>query len=392
MADAADSNVLQRIVAPPRPRALRESAAVDAVLRVDMPRSADELLGLTVELRSVVRNMVSEEGVVAALSDSDLIFVLDCGDGELGLVVVDSGLISTLLEVQTTGRVTSAPPKDRRPTRTDGVVVSDMADRWLEDIARAQAAGGGTGNPRFTTLERESRILDIRAVGLMLDPGDYDVLRVEMAFSGGAKNGALSVCVPVSNGAGAASKSGEGGGLADELRAHYAHMRADLRVDLDQIRLPLSAVLKLKKDAVLPLATENASEVTLRQTDGRRVAKARLGQVHGQWAVRMAGFGSATAGAVGGVEAAAFRGAAASAALPEPSGGVGELPDLPELPGMSELPDLPDLPEIEGNGDMPELPDLPDLPDLPGTGDGFELPDLPDLPDLPELPELPDLD
>ena len=57
-------------------------------------------------------------------------------------MAVDPGLLSALIEVQTLGQVSPAPPKERVPTRTDSVVVSDMLDRWLTDTSVAAAEQG----------------------------------------------------------------------------------------------------------------------------------------------------------------------------------------------------------------------------------------------------------
>ena len=75
---------------------------------------------------------VKEKGeLLEAITQYDLAFLMEAEDGARGLVILDASLVAGIIEVQVSGRVSSAPHRQRPPTRTDGLVVSEIVDRWL---------------------------------------------------------------------------------------------------------------------------------------------------------------------------------------------------------------------------------------------------------------------
>ncbi len=158
---------------------------VEKALSVELSRSGDELLGLSVELQAFGLSEGDERWVVESLTEEDLVYLASFDDGTSAeLVVADQGLLSALIEVQTLGRVTPGQPPARPPTRTDGVVAADMIDRWLVDLgvlpADVSVAQG---------IVRQNRVLDRRSVAITLDPRAYRAARLSLSFSGGPKPG-----------------------------------------------------------------------------------------------------------------------------------------------------------------------------------------------------------
>ncbi len=357
----ARDSPLKRRLAPPRPVRGVGDGAVEKLLRVEIPRAADQMLALQADVQAVTLSTLDNRGVVASLGAHDLICMITRASEDVGLLVVDIGLLTGLIEIQTLGQVTSVPAKERTPTRTDAVVVSDMPDRWMSDVCRAADETGLARDVPFHGYIREHGILGRRAVELTLDPGQYRSMRIAMVLGGEAKTGAVTFFVPVREGR--AQVSGEDT-LGARLRPHLMGAPAAMEAVLARINQPLERVLAFAVGDVLPIAPQALSEVQLEVNEDVPIARARLGQVNGFRAVRLTPDG----GPVAGVDArAAFLAAkqagttAQSALSHAPDLG---LPDPPATPAAlevehSEMDDLPELPELN---DFPDLPDLPDLP------------------------------
>ena len=173
MAEVVRASPLKRRLAPPRPVRGVGDGAVEALLRVEVPRAADQLLAMQADVQAVTMSTLDQSGVVAALAEQDLICLMTRSASDAGLVVVDIGLLTALIEIQTLGQVTSVPPNLRTPTRTDAVVASDMLDKWMTDVCRAAEDAGLSGDVPFFGYAREHGVLGLRAVALTLDPGAY---------------------------------------------------------------------------------------------------------------------------------------------------------------------------------------------------------------------------
>ncbi len=285
MANPGEHSVLRRMVAPPRPPHSRGGGAVNRAVKIRFPRSADDLLGLTVEVQATVQSIVDTDEILSALSPEDLVFAVSAERGG-GIVVIDKAMLAALVEVQTTGRVTRAPPQDRLPTRADAIVVGDMVDRWLTDIGECLKEAPGAPFLMTGTTRRE-RILDPRSVGLMLDPIAYHSLRIELDVARGAKSGALRLIFPAR---GHDQEFGApDGDLASALQPHLGAVRTRMRAVLGHVTLPLADVVGLTSDRVFPLISDDIRQVTLVHTGRAALGEARLGQINGTWAVRPVG-------------------------------------------------------------------------------------------------------
>lgn len=370
----ARASPLKRRLAPPRPVRGVGDGAVEALLRVEVPRAADQLLAMQADVQAVTLSTMEHSAVVAALTRHDLICLISRDARDVGLLVVDIGLLTALVEIQTLGQVTSVPPKERVPTRTDAVVVSDMVDMWMADIARVAGEAGLGRDVPFSGFVREHGILDLRAVELTLDPGKYRSMRITMALGDDAKIGVMTFFVPATGGARAADE----GTLGARLRPHLMDAEAGMQAILTRFEHPLGRVLALRAGDVLPIDPRCLTHMHLEVREGVPLAQGRLGQVNGFRAVRLTPVSKEG-------DAAPFFGAAMQGC-----GASKAREALPDLPASSEALELPDASGPTG-GDLPDLPDLSDLPDLPDMEALPDLPDLPDLGDFPDLPNLPDL-
>jgi len=367
VAESARVSPLKRRLAPPRPVRGVGDGAVEALLRVEVPRAADQLLAMQADVQAVTISTMEHSGVIAALGRHDLICMMTRDASDVGLLVVDISLLTALVEIQTLGQVTSVPAKERVPTRTDAVVVSDMLDKWMADIVRVAAEAGLAQDVPFSGFVRERGIMDLRAVELTLDPGKYRSMRITMALGGDAKIGVVTFFVPA---VGGATKASSDGTLGARLRPLLMDAPAGMQAILTRFNHPLERVLALRVGDVLPINPHCLTQMQLEVTQDVPIAQGRLGQVNGFRAVRLTGvggddgkaatplFGTSLAGRGAGEPAEMLPANDAVAEL----GAITEVPDMPDVSGFPDIPDLPDLPDI---GALPDLPDLPELPDFP---------------------------
>ena len=375
MMDSARPSVLRRMLKPPRRPQGAAPGVVEDCVALTFPRAADELVALSLEMRAMTTSHMDLANVLKSLSDHDLIFLMTTETGASGACVLNAGLVSGLTEVQLTGRVSSAPPAERRPTRTDAVVVSDMVDRWISAVQAGAVEGGFQEVLPLHGALRTETILDLRAAALTLDPGAYEMLRIVMSLDG-AKEGVLTFFLPRKVGQGlSGSASWEA-----EKGAQLLDLPAVMDAVLARVHRPLSEVLNFEPGDCVLLPDDAMRSLSLEGERGVAVANARLGQLQGMRAVMVSTDRVAQAGH--GAEDVAALPPRAPLALPDaPDPSAAATPDVSGAPAAPEPQDLPDLPDVSGLPDMPDLPDLPDLPEMP------DLPDLPDLPPLETLPE-----
>jgi len=217
---------------------------------MEVPRAADQSLALQADVRVGTLSTMEQVSVVAALGRHDLICMMTRDTRDVGLLVVDIGLLTALVELQILGRVTSVPAKERVPTRTDAIVVSDMQDKWMADVARVEGEAGLAQKVPFAGFVCEHGSLGLRAVELTLDPGQYRSIRITMALSEEAKVGVLTFFLPAA--AETVTLAGDGT-LGARLRAHLTEAPAGMQAILTRFNHPLQRVLALCVGDVLAI-------------------------------------------------------------------------------------------------------------------------------------------
>ncbi len=102
--------------------------------RLAFARGARDGAGLMVDVvsMSVARRSLAE--LLELPPERALLALLDGPQGGLGLMALSAEVMSALIEMQTTGRVSAAPVLSRKPTRTDAAMVAGVVDRALEEL------------------------------------------------------------------------------------------------------------------------------------------------------------------------------------------------------------------------------------------------------------------
>ncbi len=359
--------------APPQPRG--EAPALERALSTAALRVGDAMSGLGLGTGARTARRLSAAEAFAGFDAQVLCLLLDPPGLDAaavrahspetmaaltGLIVLDPGLVDALVEVQTIGRVDGPARPPRRPTRIDAALAQPFARAILEQLGRLLPPD--TGEPCPGGLRPGSFVAGPDTLALILTAPHY--LRVDLTIDlgNGARQASLSLVLPVDGGA-----VPEAGKTLDPEAEWKCGMRAAamdspvlLQAMLPSMRIPLSRLLGMKVGDLIPLDPQALTRITLHggasglTMAGRKrlprgaALTARLGQLNGTRAVKIAALPGETAEA--GVEDGfgAGRPGGAEAALP---GGAERVPakrDLPDLPALDDLADpakLADLPE-----------------------------------------------
>ncbi|WP_220185258.1 FliM/FliN family flagellar motor C-terminal domain-containing protein [uncultured Paracoccus sp.] len=244
------------------------------------------------------------------LPERGLILVVEGPLGALGVVTLCPAMLASVIEMQSLGRLTRQPPRERRATRTDASICADFVNLSLAELAaELSALTPGAAHPVFRFA---SFVEDPRPLELMLDDIAYRCLRLDMKVGqGGMRDAAMLIFLPDTDAAVArpgectpgqaapgaavpghvASVPAAGRSLAEAVRAAPVSVNAVLcrrKITLRELRaLQAGSVLGLPHDAMATVRLETPS--------GLEVARGKLGALHGNRAIRIA----ARAGAKG---------------------------------------------------------------------------------------------
>lgn len=366
MPDTDAQPVLRRKLAPPRPQRSQGQGSLHLLLAMTMPRDAEELLGLQVGVIELSIEQRPKAQVIAGIDDKALIYLMKSDGSPKGICLVEPGLLAGLIEVQMSGRVSASAPPERRATTVDGIVASDIIDKWIASAKAEAAEQGLLERLPFRQHYRSQTLADARSADLALDPGEYTVMKVVLELSGGAKSGALTFVIPLRSVRSAAPSTA---GPAD-LSGSLMETRAALSVVLARIPQSIGQVSRLEVGDVIDVPISALGNVILEDREGRVISTGRLGQKGGRKAVLIAADEPGDGGEPAENRGTEFIGAKMRPASIEPKapepGQADDLADLTELP---VLPEVDGLDAAAGEAGFPELPDLPDLPELPDLPD-----------------------
>ncbi len=347
MADSGQAGILRRKAKLAAPRRTRDGA--DDLWRRVLPRLAADGLGLELTVAEVSEQVVDLHAVLSADEGALLLLLQDRYGGPGGLAVLDPALLTALIEVQTTGRVTSGRRDPRRPTAVDAALARHALDDWFAGLTEA----GGHETPLPPVFGQAP---DVRAALLKLEEGRWTEMRVELDLGGGKRAGRLTLYLPLPQ---EVRKDDPAA-----LREVILPVETTMEAVLGRVRLPLRTVLTLTPGQVLPLPGVSVRRIALEAPRGRSVAQVHLGQSRGFRAVRI-------------LPPEAKEDPPGPPHLPPGADGRPLFPDLAEAGTAARA--RPGLPSLTGAPGLPD-PAAPGLPDLPPAG----LPDLP-LPGLPDL-------
>jgi flagellar motor switch protein FliM len=332
LADPGKVSILQRKTRAAQGR--RARGGVGDIWRRLLPRVAADRLGLELTVSEIEEREVDLAAALADVPGEALLLSLVDDWTPTGVAILDAGLLAGLIEIQTTGSVTTMRRDPRRPTVVDVALVGHVIDDWTGAVAAAQ--------PDVAPFPRAGdAFAEVRAAILALPEGSCRETRLVLDLGGGKRVGKLTLLTV----AGAAPA--RAGADPDALRDIILPIEAPLEAVLCRVKLPLARAMSLSPGDLVPLPNVSVRRISLEAPLGTAIAPAHLGQSRGFRAVRI-------------LDPAIE--ATANPAPPPPS--PLPMPPAPPLGGTSGLPDLPDLPPI-ADGFPAGLPPLSFDP-LPG--------------------------
>ena len=299
MSEGASETVLKRKAEAGRSHSGGGTVTPEKALGQALAKAAQDMMKLPLSVASGQNGRMSLGEVIESLPDRALLALLEGPEEGLGLMALAPETLASLIEMQTTGRISTGAVTPRRPTRTDAAMSAPFVDRVLgefELLLAADAAIVWAGGFRYA-----SYLEDARPLGLLMEDTGYRVFRLTLDFGdGGSRQGGLLLALP-SEGKGPpparcgpeADRNESVAGRANSAMEWQERMqevvlgvRVQVEAVLDRVSLPLSAVLAMKEGALVPLSSGALSRLRI-EGHGRFVAYAKLGQCQGKRAVRL---------------------------------------------------------------------------------------------------------
>jgi flagellar motor switch protein FliM len=251
--------VIRKKVAAGRVGDQEGGPGADRGWRLALARAANDTIALPLEVTRLSVNRRSLAELLELAPERALIAVLEGpGDG-LGIITLSPPVLSAMIEMQTMGKVGSAAPPSRKPTRTDASMVAGLIDRALEDLE-----AGLEYDPDLTWaggFRYASFLDDPRPLGLLLEEEHYRVLDAEVRLGNGAKSGPVLLALPA-EGRGRAPRPAPETMPAPVAAALFTkalsdqvmRTEADLSAVLHRVTVPLASVMSLKVGDLVPLS------------------------------------------------------------------------------------------------------------------------------------------
>lgn len=261
-------------------------------------RAADRLYSMPVKPVQLKPGATTLAEMGELLPDPALFFVVE-GLGEaIGLVALSPAVVTSLIEVQTLGRVTSRPLDNRRPTRSDAMICADFINALLDELGTELSVIDGFEG--FVGYRYASFLSDRRALMLMLEDTAYRSLGVSLHLgSDTGREGDIFIALPQPRAAAALpAPQATDANAADTQNAKPGLSQGDLGQIVQQAPIDVQGVLcrrkirlgdlrRLSHGDMLPLPRVDLSEARLETRQGQLIATGKLGETEGYHAIRL---------------------------------------------------------------------------------------------------------
>lgn len=281
------------------PAASGPDIAIEKLAAVTLGRVAEKLLRLPVFAQQIQFSEVSAAELSERFPEWSLFAILEGRSDALGVMSLCPQFLTSIIEMQATGRVSSRAAPARRPTRTDATIAAEFVNSFLGDLGRHLPAPQQL--PDFAAFRYATYLDDPRPLGLMLDDLPFWLLTLQFrAGAGGQRNCTLHLALPVTPQA----QSGfvlqlpmtddpepipvpplpDGG---DTLAKAVQDAPVDLVGILARRNLSLHALRGLTVGSLIPLPAKALAQIRLETPRGQLIAQGRLGEADGQYALRL---------------------------------------------------------------------------------------------------------
>ena len=284
-----DASVLRRKLTALAPDAAVPSPGVDRAWRLALARAARDQMALPMEVTRLDVQIRSLAELMDMPPERVLIAMLDESGGEgLGVLAISPAVLSGMIEMLTTGRIASAVPVPRKPTRTDAAMVAGMIDAALSGFE--VALDGGADHGWAAGYRYASFLDDPRPLSLLLEDVAYRVIRVDLSLAQGARAGDVLLALPMTRKAAQVADAAPepvAETFSADLAAQVAQTGCCIDAVLGRLALPLSRIMALAEGEVLVLPMAAIDQIALEGAGGCQIAEGKLGQIKGMRAVRL---------------------------------------------------------------------------------------------------------
>lgn len=264
-------------------------ASTSRALRLALSRAFEAVCGIGISVLGASDDPAPLEDLCDRLDAVPLLMALSAGQGPEGAAGLDAEARSAIVDVMTTGRVANAAAEARAVTATDAALCAPLLARFVAGLR--ETAKGSELARQAAGLTVQGQFASARTMGLDLPDRTFRLCRLTLDFGAGERQGEVVLALPMAEEAAPpkdpSAAQGTGGAWATRLSQAVMSAPAQLLAELHRMRLPLAAVETLEVGQVLPLPGTSVASVRLCGPDGGVVARARLGQVAGQRAVRI---------------------------------------------------------------------------------------------------------
>lgn len=316
---AAEGDVLRRLLAsrrrpdgdavrapqlpqPPAPTPARAAATA-------IGRAAERLYHLGVQPIEVTPGALTLPELPELLPNPAMLAVLQ-GPGDLvGVLALDPGAVTALIEIQTLGRVTARPLEQRRPTRSDAMICADFVNALLSDLATEMDGIDGFGG--LAGYRYASYLDDPRPLMLMMEDKPFRSIRWQLRLGGSeTREATIFLALPQPAIAGLERRPAGGGGKAEPTGTTSADKSVSAKAAapaaktvslatamqsapielvgvLCRRRMTLGELRGLSEGKLLHLPRVSLSEARIELPDGQLLAVGKFGEAEGCHAVRL---------------------------------------------------------------------------------------------------------
>lgn len=266
-------------------------------MRLAFVRSIEKQIGLEIVVAGFCMEKMSLAQVAGGIGETDMIFMTQGPQGALGLVLLDANLVSGFLEQMITGRVVPGAGSERKPTKTDAAIMTDI----LAGIAK-QFEGGlkQVSNDLPISGFRAANLLDDgRAVSLALEDVEYRTIHLALDMAQGAKVGNIRMVFPWDRVTPASAGATNANAWANDWEKVVKNTHVAIECVLLRLPMSLEQVSGWQIGDVIPVPVQAVGQIAITGRDGRKVGMGRLGQANGKRAIRIVAATSGHVGAAG---------------------------------------------------------------------------------------------
>ncbi|PZX19777.1 flagellar motor switch protein FliM [Palleronia aestuarii] len=266
------------------PRRAPKSPALDPrrVWRRALIHGFSRAIGLDAAVTGMEQASLTPDEIGAMVGEGALCALLD-GPHGYGIAILDPGVVNSIVEMMTIGRVYSRATTPRAVTATDAAMMADPIDRFLES---QEALAGDLETPITSGYRYATHLNEIRKIVLLMADAPHDHTQLDLSLGpSGERVGRIDVILPR-----LPAPEPEGEVVKDwssQLSGRLMGSEVNLRAELQRLTLSVEKVQSLEVGTVLPLSRQSIDRVRLVTATGAVLSDGRLGQSAGRKAVRL---------------------------------------------------------------------------------------------------------